>query len=153
MLLKLTEMERNWIIFTPYGSIKNLWRSIWGIATWNSREKKSSIPREKNYAAWLVKNSKRVFSKLTGQKFGPKRPSNLAFLAIFTWHFHSGVCTTTTFCFKRYFPCKIWKKPIDSAFFFTFFTTLGVIWSKFCPKITPTLSFYWFPMKYVRGFN
>ena len=33
---------------------------------WNSREKiKSAIPREQNYAAWLVKNGKTVFSKLT----------------------------------------------------------------------------------------
>ena len=41
-------------------------RSIQGIATWNSHEKiKSAIPREQNYAAWLVKNGKTVFSKLT----------------------------------------------------------------------------------------
>ena len=41
-------------------------RSIQGITTWNSREKiKSAIPREQNYAAWLVKNGKTVFSKLT----------------------------------------------------------------------------------------
>ena len=50
----------------PYGMIKNLWQSIQGIATWNSREKiKSAIPREQNYVAWLVKNGKTVFSKLT----------------------------------------------------------------------------------------
>ena len=39
---------------------------IFGRAMWNSREKiKSAIPREQNYAAWLVKNGKTVFSKLT----------------------------------------------------------------------------------------
>ena len=45
-----------------------------------------------------------------GSKFGPKYPSNMTFLAKFALNFHSGVCTTTTFCFKRYPPCKIWKK-------------------------------------------
>ena len=35
-----------------------------------------------------------------GQKFGSKHPSNVAFLTIFALSFHSGACTTTTFCFK-----------------------------------------------------
>ena len=59
-------MERNWIIFTPNGFMKNL-RQI------HPRDShveftgkiKSEIPREQNYAAWLVKNGKTVFSKLT----------------------------------------------------------------------------------------
>ena len=64
-----------------------------------------------------------------GQKFGPKHPTDLAYLPIFALTFHSGICTTTTFCFKRYSPCKIWKKtlliiPISLLFF----TTLGQIW-------------------------
>ena len=47
---------------------KMLDRSIYGIATWNSREKiKPTIPREQNHAAWLVKNSKTVFSKFARQ--------------------------------------------------------------------------------------
>ena len=66
MLPKLTEMERNWITFTPYGFIKNL-RLI------HQREShmrftgkmKAAIPCEQNYVAWLVKNDKTVFSKLT----------------------------------------------------------------------------------------
>ena len=34
------------------------------------------------------------------------------------------------------------------------FTTLGLIWPKFCPKTTPTLIYFvWFLVKYVRGFN
>ena len=33
------------------------------------------------------------------------------------------------------------KNPIDNAHFFTFFTTLGLIWPKFPPKTTPTLIF------------
>ena len=46
--------------------IKNLDRSIQGMVMWNSQEKiKTAMPREQNYAAWLVKNSKTVFSKLT----------------------------------------------------------------------------------------
>ena len=43
-------------------------RSIYVIATWNSREKiKWIIPHEQNHTPWLVKNSKTVFSKLTWQ--------------------------------------------------------------------------------------
>ena len=63
-LAKLTEMEQNWIMFTPYGFIKSLpWSEI---ATWNSWEKlKSAISREQNCTAWLVVNGKTVFSKLT----------------------------------------------------------------------------------------
>ena len=46
--------------------IKIFARAIQGIATWNSWEKiKSAIPHELNYADWLFKNSKTVFSKLT----------------------------------------------------------------------------------------
>ena len=43
---------------------------------------------------------------------------------------------------------KYEKKKIDNTHFFTFFTTLHIIWPKFCPKITPTLIFFcWFQMK------
>ena len=49
---------------------------------------------------------------------------------------------------------KYEKKAIDNNHFFTFFTTLGLIWPKFCPKARPTLIFFaWFLVKYVRGFN
>ena len=59
-------MERNWIIFTPMVLSKIFDWIIFGRAMWNSREKiKSAIPREQNYVTWLVKNGKRVFSKLT----------------------------------------------------------------------------------------
>ena len=34
------------------------------------------------------------------------------------------------------------KKLTDNACFFTFFTTLGLIWPKFCPKTTTTLIFF-----------
>ena len=49
-------------------------RFIQGKTTWNSREKlRSAIPREQNWSkhhgAWLVKNSKTVFSKLTQKIF------------------------------------------------------------------------------------
>ena len=74
------------------------------------------------------------------QKFGPKRSSNVTFLAMFDLNFHSGVRITTNFYFKRYSPYKIWKKPLN-AHFFTFFATLGLIWPKFCPKTTTTLIF------------
>ena len=36
---------------------------------------------------------------------------------------------------------KYEKKTIDNGRFFTFFTTLDLIWHKFCPKTTPTLIF------------
>ena len=71
------------------------------------------------------------------QKFGPKHPSNMAFLAILALNLNSGVCTTTTYCFKRYSPCKIWKKPIDIPVSLLF----SKYWAKFCPKTTPTLIF------------
>ena len=64
----------------------------------------------------------------------------MAFVAIFALNFHSGVCTT--FCFKSYSPCKTWKRLIGNASFFTFFTTLDLIWPKFCPKITPIFFFF-----------
>ena len=49
---------------------------------------------------------------------------------------------------------KYEKKAIDNNHFFAFFTTLGLIWPKFCPKATSTLIFFaWFLVKYVRGFN
>ena len=55
------------------------------------------------------------------QKFGPKRPLNLAFLAIIAINFHAGGFTT---CFV------------------TFFITLDLIQTKFCPKTTPDLIFF-----------
>ena len=73
MLPKLTEMERNWIIFTPAPAMvlsKIFNWSIWGKAISNSWEKiKLAIPREQNYVAWLVKNDKTVSSTLTQNFF------------------------------------------------------------------------------------
>ena len=53
-------------LFTPPMVLSKIFgRSIQGIATWNSREKiKLVISHEQNYATWLVKNGKTVFSKL-----------------------------------------------------------------------------------------
>ena len=49
---------------------------------------------------------------------------------------------------------KFEKETIDNDNFFTFFTTLGLIWPKFFPKTTPALTFFaCFPMKYIRGFS
>ena len=66
----------------------------------------------------------------------------MAFPAIIAIKFHSGGFTITTLCFKRYSPSNIWKKHNGIAYFFTFFTTLDIIWSKFCPKTTPDLIFF-----------
>ena len=66
ILPKLTEMEQNWITFTRYGLIKYLWQIHSRDSHVEFTEKlKSAIPQEQNYVAWLVKNGKTVFSKLT----------------------------------------------------------------------------------------
>ena len=65
----------------------------------------------------------------------------MAFLSVFALNFYSSVCKRTTFCCKKYSPCKIWKKPIDNTCLFSFFTTFCQIWPKVCLKTTPTLIF------------
>ena len=57
-----------------------------------------------------------------GQKFGPCGIS-----AIFALNFHSGVCITSTFSFKRYIPHEKYEKSlyIDNARFLTFFYNIG----------------------------
>ena len=69
LLLKLAEMEQNWITLTPYIVLSKIFnRSIHVIATWNSQEKiKLTILHEQNHVPWLVKNDKTVFSKLMWQ--------------------------------------------------------------------------------------
>ena len=46
------------------------------------------------------------------------------------------------FASKYILHVKFEKKLIDNACFFTFFTTLGLIWPRFCPKDTATLRFF-----------
>ena len=57
--MKLTEMEQNWVIFTPYGLIKNIWRI-------HLRESHVKFMGKNKVGkmTWLVKNGKSVFSKL-----------------------------------------------------------------------------------------
>ena len=98
----------------------------------------------------VMKTTFLPFLTQIGQTFGPKHPSNMIFLAIFALNFHTGVSTTITFCFNRYSLCKIQKNPIDNDCFFTFFTTLGLIW----PQDHTHFDFFWcFPMRFVRGFS
>ena len=53
-------------LHSRYGLIKNLWQIHSRDSHMEFTEKlKSAIPREQNYVAWLVKNGKTVFSKLT----------------------------------------------------------------------------------------
>ena len=62
--------------------------------TWNSQEKiKSAIPNKQNYASWLVKNSKTVFSKLI-QKISLSAWSKQAVRQASTWPlvFLSQIC-------------------------------------------------------------
>ena len=49
----------------PYDLIKNLWQIHSRDSHVEFTGKKSAIPHEQNYVAWLVKNGKTVFSKLT----------------------------------------------------------------------------------------
>ena len=77
-----------------------------------------------------------------GQKFGPKHPSDLAYLPIFVLTFRSGICTTTTFSFKRYSPCKIWKNPIDNTHFFTFFHNIGSNLAQILPQDLTHFDFF-----------
>ena len=66
MLPKLTKMEQNWIIFTPYGFMKDL-RQIHqrdSHMKFTGKNKVGNTTWAKLHA-WLVKNSKTVFSKLT----------------------------------------------------------------------------------------
>ena len=78
MLHKLTEMEQNWVISPPsppilppsspppYGFIKNLQLIYLRESHLKfTGKKKSAIACGQNYLAWLVKNSKTVFNKLT----------------------------------------------------------------------------------------
>ena len=63
--------------------------------------------------------------------FWLKSGKNLALMS-FMWHFwliclKFPLCKTTTLCFKRYSPGKIWKKPINNAFFFC----VGFQWNMF----------------------
>ena len=44
----------------------------------------------------------------------------MSFLAILAINFHSGGFTMTTFCFKRHFPSKIWKKQWYCLFLYYF---------------------------------
>ena len=71
-----------------------------------------------------------------GQICSPKLPSNVAFVAIFALYKFPLRCmyTTTTFCFKRYSPFKIWKKPVDNNCFFTFFHNTGPNLAQILPQ-------------------
>ena len=60
---------------------------------------------------------------------------------VFVLNFHSGVCTTTNFPFKRYFPSKIWKKPIGNVCYF--FTTLAQMFPQEQPYFDFFAGFQW----------
>ena len=66
----------------------------------------------------FLKNNEFAIFDLNEAKIWAKRSSYVATLAIFALNFHSGVCTTTTSCFKIYSPLI---KAIDSASFFLLF--------------------------------
>ena len=92
------------------------------------------------------------FLTQVGQKFGPECPSNVAFGALFAIGFHSCVWTSTTFHFKRYSPCKIWKKPIDNVLFLYFFHNIGLNLVQILPQDHTRFDFFcWFLIKYANG--
>ena len=77
----------------------------------------------------------------------------MAFLATIALNFLSGVCTTTSFCFKSY-PHVIYekKKTIDNAVSLLFSRHWTKLGPDFAPKLHPCF-LRWLPTKYVREFN
>ena len=67
-------------------------------------------------------------------------PANLAF------NFHSGISISTTSCFQIQICTwsKIWKKNLFKCRFLCLFTTLYLIWPKFCPKDHIHFFFFFF---------
>ena len=76
------------------------------------------------------------------------------FLANLVFNFHSGFSITLTFLLVNVYLTQNMKKSHWNTSSFVFFTTLDLIWPKFCPKDHTHFTFFdWFPMKYVRGYN
>ena len=97
---------------------KIFYRTIQGIATWNYQEKiKSGKPREQNYAAWLVKNRKAVFSKLmrkiplsvTGKQASKHLASSFPFS-----HFY--ILSSCWGCYFSRIPCTFYFGQMFNGF-------------------------------------
>ena len=68
-------------------------------------------------------------------------------------NFYSGVCATTSFCFKSIHHVQ-YQKTIDTACFFICFHNIELNLAHILPQDhTHFGSFCCFPMKHVRGFN
>ena len=88
-----------------------------------------------------------------GQNLGPKCPSNMAFVAILDLNFHLSICTNTTFCFKRYSPCKMWKNLLIMSVSLLFSQHWNWFGPNFAYNHTHFDLFCWFPIKHVKRFN
>ena len=89
---------------------------------------------------WLtkVKTSKIVtFCYLWPKTFCP----NLLQIWCF-FNFYSGIYITTTFLLLNVYLIQNMKKPIEIPVSLLFFTTLNLLWPKFCPKDHTHLIFY-----------
>ena len=124
MFLGKTGLVVRWLLrkqpFLPF--LTQHWPTVWPQKAQIRNSLKSILIRKNRYYIIInfvtLRLAKVIFLKIIrflpfltqiGQNFGPKCPSNVAFLAIFDLNFHSSICTNTTFCFKRYSPCKMWK--------------------------------------------
>ena len=92
--------------------------------------------------------------------FWPKSGKNLALNILQMWHLELYLPWVSIHAFEQALlftlkgipHVKYEKNLLIMPFSFTFFTTLGLIWPKFCPKTTPALIFFcWFLMKYANG--
>ena len=130
MLPKLIEMEQNWVIFTPYGFIKNFWPIHLReshVKFMGKNKVGNRIPREQNYAAWLVKNG----------KFSKQFSVNL--YGIFLCQYQAST-----------WPLVYFLKFLDTFQFFYIGCYFSGIFYTFCFKqilftgfLTSTFDFYW----------
>ena len=101
--------------------------SIFQALTWNSREKiKSTIPCEQYYAAWLVKNSKTLFSKLTRK------------ISLLVSGEHVSQHLVSSFPFSDF--CILSSL---FGFYFSGISCTFQFWQMFNGFLTSTFQFYW----------
>ena len=106
---------------------------------------------------WLnkVKTSKII----TVCYFWPKMGKNVVLISFKFPSSHGGVQFPLRYFYNHYFLLlnvflMQFLKPIDNATFFVFFSDIGLNLAQiFLPKPHPMFFFFWFSMKYVRGFS
>ena len=86
-------------------------------------------------------HTKSIFSMILGRFLKTWRYNRPVYVII-AINLYSGGFTTTTFCFKRYSPSQIWKKPNDITCFFTFFHNIGHNLTQILPQDHINLIFF-----------